>query len=174
MSAPLPQTTELATLLLEAELTIAFAESLTGGLLTAELAKIPGISASLQGGVVAYQTELKHRMLGVDDDLLAREGAVSPETALAMAKAVRRAARTGDEDVDIGVSTTGVAGPAAQEGKPAGLVFVGIDSIFGEGVVKLDFSNLVDAADPLTSREHIRTATVEAAVFNVTEHLAKQ
>lgn len=172
MSAPMPQTTELAEILLAAGLTISVAESLTGGLLTAELAKVPGISASLQAGIVAYQTELKHKLLDVDSDLLAREGAVSAEAALAMARGVRRVTRIDRRDPDIGVSTTGVAGPSQQEGKPAGLVYVGIDSIFGDHVVRLDFSNLVDPADVLGSRERVRTATVEAAIFNVAEHLA--
>ena len=172
MSAPLPQTTDLARTLLEAGLTIAVAESLTGGLLTAELTKVPGISASLQGGVVAYQTALKHRLLGVDDELLAREGAVSPETAIAMARGVRRALALDEREPDIGVSTTGVAGPSAQEGKPVGLVFVGVSSIFGEHVARLDFANLVDPADASASRDRVRAAAVEAAVFNVAEHLA--
>ncbi|GGA74428.1 hypothetical protein GCM10011490_26410 [Pseudoclavibacter endophyticus] len=171
MSAPLPQTIELATVLLDAELTIAVAESLTGGLLTGELAKVPGISASLQGGIVAYQTELKHRLLGVPESVLERFGAVSPETALAMAKGVREATSRDGGSPDIGVATTGVAGPDAQDGKAAGLVFIGIDSIFGEQVIRLDFSRLVDVADALASRDRVRTATVEAAVYNVAEHL---
>lgn len=173
MIAPLPQTSELAQVLLEAGLTIAVAESLTSGLLTAELARVPGISAVLQGGIVAYQTPLKHSLLGVDADVLARDGAVSAATALAMAKGVRRSLALDGVQPDIGVATTGVAGPAEQEGKPAGLVFVGIDSVFGEHVVQLNFANLVDVSDGVGSRERVRTATVEAAIFNVTEFLAQ-
>lgn len=173
MSAPMPQTTELAQTLLGSGLTIAVAESLTGGLLTAELAKVPGISASLQGGIVAYQTPLKHELLGVDADVLAREGAVSAACALAMAHGVRRALRLDGREPDIGVATTGVAGPAEQEGKPAGLVFVGIASIFGEQTVRLDFASLIDETDALGSRDRVRTAAVEAAVFNVAEHLVR-
>lgn len=174
MSEPMPQTLELAATLLEAGLTIAVAESLTGGKLTAELARVPGISASLYGGVVAYQTSLKRDLLDVDARVLAVEGAVSSATALAMAAGVRRALRVDGAEPDIGVATTGVAGPAPQEGKPAGLVFVGIDSVFGQHVVELDFSSLVDERDPVASRERVRTATVEAAVFNVTELLARR
>lgn len=173
MNDPMPQTTELAAVLLRAELTIAIAESLTGGLLTAELTRVPGISASLQGGIVAYQTELKRRLLGVDKDMLAREGAVSADTARAMARGARKVMKQGRLKIDIGVATTGVAGPAMQEGKPAGLVYIGIDSIFGDEVIELDFSGLIDPADAVGSRDRVRRATVEAAVFNVTEHLAK-
>lgn len=173
MNDLMPQTEELTAVLLRAELTIAVAESLTGGLLTGELARVPGISASLQGGIVAYQTDLKHRLLGVDKDVLAREGAVSAETALLMARGARKAMKQGRRKIDIGVSTTGVAGPAMQEGKPAGLVYVGIDSIFGDEVITLDFAGLIDPADAVNSRDRVRRATVEAAIFNVTEHLAK-
>lgn len=174
MSTPMPQTLELASTLLEAGLTIAVAESLTGGLLTAELARVPGISASLAGGIVAYQTPLKRTLLGVDARLLAVEGAVSAGTAVAMAAGARRAMTIDGTVPDLGVATTGVAGPASQEGKPAGTVFVGIDSIFGAHVAQLDFSSLVDASDPVESRDRIRNATVEAAIFNVTELLARR
>ncbi|MGO2112431.1 MAG: CinA family protein [Pseudoclavibacter sp.] len=174
MTAPMPQTIELADVLLEAGLTIAVAESLTGGMLTAELAKVPGISGTLQAGIVAYQTPLKHQLLGVPEWILEQHGAVSAETAAAMAKGIRSATKSGGASPDIGVSTTGVAGPDWQEGKPAGLVFVGIESIFGERVVKLDFARLIDGADPVGSRDRIRTATVEAAIFNVAEHLSSR
>lgn len=173
-NAPLPQTQELAATLLQAGLTIAVAESLTGGAVVAELASIPGISASLAGGIVAYQTPLKAQLLGVDADLLATHGAVSGETALAMAAGARTVMTVGETVPDIGVATTGVAGPSAQEGKPVGLVFVGIDSLFGSHVVELDFSSLVVAGDDAGSRNRIRQAAVEAAVFNVSEHLSQQ
>jgi len=170
------QTQELGDLLLRGGLTIAIAESLTGGALTAELASIPGISASLQAGIVAYQTPLKHTLLGVSDDLLAERGAVDPDVAIAMAKGVRKAVKTGRRapEADIGVSTTGVAGPAMQDGKPAGTVYIGLSSLFGDRAVPLDFSLLVDPDDPLGSRQRIRRATVEAAVFNVVELLASR
>ena len=98
---------------------VATAESLTGGLLAAALTGIPGASAAFRGGIVAYATELKAVLLGVDPGLLGRHGAVSAEVAGAMAGGV--AARLG---ATFGVSTTGVAGPDRAEGKPAGTVFI--------------------------------------------------
>ncbi len=99
--------------------TIATAESCTGGLLAAALTEIPGSSRCFLGGVVAYADRVKALQLGVDPDLLRRWGAVSRPVAVAMAQGVRRSLGS-----DVGISTTGVAGPGASEGKPAGLVFV--------------------------------------------------
>jgi nicotinamide-nucleotide amidase len=101
--------------------TVAVAESLTGGLVAGTLAGVPGISAVLRGGVVAYATDLKTSLVGVDRALLAAGGAVQAEVALAMAEGV--AARL---SADIGVATTGVAGPDPQDGHPAGTVFVAV------------------------------------------------
>jgi len=101
--------------------TLAVAESLTGGLLAGRLTEVPGASAVFRGGVVSYATEVKASALGVDTDLLALEGAVSARTAAAMAAGVRE--RLG---ADYGLSTTGVAGPAEQEGKPVGTVHLGL------------------------------------------------
>jgi nicotinamide-nucleotide amidase len=110
----------------EAGLTIAVAESLTGGLVTAELVSVPGASTVVAGGVVAYQTELKHSLLGVSSLLLAQEGAVHPDVAAEMARGVREHLAIGGRPADIGLSTTGVAGPDPQDGKPVGTVFVGV------------------------------------------------
>lgn len=101
--------------------TIASAESLTGGRLAVKLTETPGASETFLGGVVTYATELKHRLLEVSEELIEKHGVVSPECARAMAVGVRKL--TG---ATYGVSTTGVAGPGEQEGKPAGTVFVGI------------------------------------------------
>ncbi|MFT4287606.1 CinA family protein [Nocardioides sp.] len=100
---------------------LATAESLTGGRLAARLTDVPGSSATYVGGVVAYATELKISLLGVPADLVEAHGVVSAECAQAMAAGVRKV--TG---ADMGVATTGVAGPDQQEGKPVGTVFVGI------------------------------------------------
>nr|WP_218887785.1 CinA family protein [Cellulomonas oligotrophica] len=102
-------------------LTLAVAESLTGGLVTAALVDVPGASRVLRGGVVAYATDLKHALLGVDADLLARRGAVDAQVAAAMAAGVRD--RLG---ADVGLATTGVAGPDPQDGHPAGTVHVAV------------------------------------------------
>jgi len=105
--------------------TIAVAESLTGGLLVAELIRTPGASVVVLGGVVAYNTELKHTLLGVDAEVLAAHGAVHPDVAAHMAAGVRTALAVGGEPAHIGISTTGVAGPDPQDGQPVGTVFLG-------------------------------------------------
>lgn len=101
------------------------AESLTGGLLTAELVRIPGASLVLRGGVVAYDTAIKHSVLGVDADLLAARGAVHPDVAVQMATGVRAALAVAGEPAYIGVSATGVAGPEPQDGQSIGTVYLG-------------------------------------------------
>ncbi len=106
--------------------TIAIAESLTGGAVLAALVDVPGASAVLRGGVVAYATELKHTLLDVPAGLLAARGAVDPDVAEAMALGVLR--RTG---ADLAVATTGVAGPDPQDGQSVGLVYIGIASTVG-------------------------------------------
>lgn len=112
--------------LTRAGLTVAAAESLTGGLLVAELIAVPGASAVVRGGVVAYATELKSALLGVDAALLAASGPIHPEVARQMASGVRE--RLG---ADIGISTTGVAGPDPQDGHQPGEVWLGF-AIGGE------------------------------------------
>lgn len=102
-------------------LTLAVAESLTGGLVAAELTSVPGASAAFRGSVTAYATDLKERVLGVDGALLAERGAVDPDVARSMAEGVRRAL-----GADWGIATTGVAGPEAQDGQPVGTVYVAV------------------------------------------------
>ncbi|KUJ68566.1 damage-inducible protein CinA [Streptomyces albus subsp. albus] len=101
--------------------TVAVAESLTGGLVAAELTAVPGASRSFRGSVTAYATELKRELLGVDAALLDRRGAVDAEVAGQMARGVRRVL-----GADWGVATTGVAGPTEQDGKPVGTVYVAV------------------------------------------------
>lgn len=101
--------------------TIATAESLTGGRLSAALTETPGASETFLGGVVTYATELKASLLGVEPAVIEEHGVVSPECAKAMASGVR--AVTG---ATYALATTGVAGPTEQEGKPVGTVFVGV------------------------------------------------
>ena len=110
--------------------TLAVAESLTGGALAAAVVDAPGASAVLRGGVVAYATDLKHALLGVDGDLLAAEGAVHPEVARQMADGVRE--RLG---ATWGLATTGVAGPDPQDGVPPGTVYVAIS---GPGAARVE------------------------------------
>jgi nicotinamide-nucleotide amidase len=126
---------EVIAMLIERGLTIAVAESLTGGLLVAELIRVPGASATVVGGVVAYNTGIKHSVLGVDPDLLAARGPVHPEVARQMATGVRNLLAVDGVPANIGISTTGVAGPGAQDGHPAGTVFIGM--AIGEDVNSL-------------------------------------
>ncbi|MET9438176.1 CinA family protein [Streptomyces sp. NPDC006551] len=108
-------------LLAERSHTVAAAESLTGGLVAAELTGAPGASRFFRGSVTAYATALKEELLGVDGTLLAERGAVDPEVALQMATGVRT--RLG---ADWGIATTGVAGPEPQDGQPVGTVYVAV------------------------------------------------
>ncbi|MGW6284968.1 CinA family protein [Streptomyces sp. NPDC055107] len=101
--------------------TLAVAESLTGGLVAAELTSVPGASRSFLGSVTAYATPLKRDVLGVDGGLLAERGAVDPEVARQMAAGVRRVL-----GADWGLSTTGVAGPEPQDGQQVGTVYVAV------------------------------------------------
>ena len=101
--------------------TVAVAESCTGGMLGAAFTDVPGSSAYFRGGVIAYADDVKRRQLGVPAALLEAHGAVSAQAAAAMATGVRALLQA-----DIGLSVTGVAGPAEEEHKPAGLTFIGL------------------------------------------------
>lgn len=140
---------------------IAVAESLTGGLLADALVSVPGASNVVSGGVVAYDTYLKHSLLGVDFELLREHGPVTGEVARQMAAGVRFACSTpGAEELepaDIGIATTGVAGPDPdpQSGQPAGTVWLGVSDQSGTEACRL---NLVG------DRSAIRNQTVIAAL----------
>ncbi|WP_037560063.1 CinA family nicotinamide mononucleotide deamidase-related protein [Spirillospora albida] len=108
-------------LLADRSATVATAESLTGGLIGAALTEMPGSSATYAGGVVAYATELKERLLGVPSGLLTANGAVHPDVAAAMAAGVRD--RLG---ATYGVAVTGVAGPDPQDARPVGTVYIAV------------------------------------------------
>jgi nicotinamide-nucleotide amidase len=101
--------------------TLVVAESLTGGLVAAELTAVPGASKVFRGSVTAYATDLKEQLLGVDGGLLAERGAVDATVALQMARGVR-----GALGAHWGLATTGVAGPEPQDGRPVGTVFVAL------------------------------------------------
>jgi nicotinamide-nucleotide amidase len=98
--------------------TVATAESATAGDISARLGRVPGASLGLLGGTAVYATEAKHRVLGIDEDLLEAHGPVSAEVTLALASAVRE--RFGS---DWGLAVTGCAGPTEQNGRPVGEVF---------------------------------------------------
>ena len=142
---------EIIATLVARHLRIAVAESLTGGLLVAELIRTPGASAVVLGGVVAYNTELKHTVLGVDAEVLAAHGAVHPDVAAQMAAGVRDALAVAGQPAQIGISTTGVAGPDPQDGQPVGTVYLGFAIGSEVRTKQLALSG---------SREHIRSAVV--------------
>ncbi|MFF3350266.1 CinA family protein [Streptomyces sp. NPDC002779] len=119
MNSPAAEVVRLLTVRGE---TLAVAESLTGGLVAAEITAAPGASQAFRGSVTAYATELKHRVLGVDAGLLERRGAVDPQVAAEMAAGVRKVL-----GADWGIATTGVAGPEEQDGKAVGTVYVAVD-----------------------------------------------
>ena len=158
--------------LIQRGLSIAVAESLTGGLLAASLCSVPGISAVFRGGIVAYQTPLKHALLGVDAELLAARGAVDQDVAQQMAEGVRQRMATSGP-ADIGLSTTGVAGPDPQDGHAVGTVFVGIATAQGSHALRLNLGEAIVSGDPVATRQHIRDATVAAALQVLAEHLAR-
>ncbi|MFF2273074.1 CinA family protein [Agromyces sp. NPDC058136] len=136
-------------------LRVAVAESLTGGLVAAELTSVPGASLVVSGGVVAYDTAVKRSLLGVDAALLEREGPVHPEVARQMARGVRRALAVDGRSADLGLATTGVAGPDWQGGRPPGTVYVGVS--FGDDDAAIELSLAGD-------RTGIRRATVQAVI----------
>jgi nicotinamide-nucleotide amidase len=153
---------EAIALLVERNLTIAVAESLTGGMLVASLIDVPGASAVVNGGIVAYNTELKQSLLGVDAELLAEHGAVHPDVARQMAEGVRSRLAVGGRPADVGLATTGVAGPEPQDGQPVGTVFVAVAIEGRVEVIGLSLSG---------SRADIRSASVGAALENLVRML---
>jgi PncC family amidohydrolase len=117
-----PEAAEAGRGLLAAELSVAVAESCTGGLLGAALTAVAGSSRYVRGGVVAYANEVKTELLAVPAELIEAHGAVSEAVALAMAAGVRRRLRA-----DVGLGITGVAGPGGESAeKPAGLIWVAV------------------------------------------------
>lgn len=130
--------------------TLAAAESLTGGLVVATLVDVPGASAVVRGGVVAYATDLKAAVLGVDPGLLERRGPVDREVAAQMAEGVRRAL-----GADVGLATTGAAGPDPQDGHPPGEAYVAASTPAGAGVVLLDVAG---------GRAEVRAGVVRAVL----------
>lgn len=153
-----PDVPALVHALRDAGATVACAESLTGGLVTARLVEVPGASAVVRGGVVAYATPLKAVLLGVDEALLAEHGAVHPEVARQMAHGVRT--RLG---ADWGTATTGVAGPDPQDGQPVGTVHVAVAGPHGDAVRRLDLPG---------DRAAIRAGSVDAVLALLAERLA--
>ncbi|HZK84221.1 MAG TPA: competence/damage-inducible protein A [Desulfosporosinus sp.] len=145
-------------LLKNEQLTIATAESCTGGLLGAALTQEPGSSGVYLGGVVSYSDSLKQGLLGVSTENLRKYGAVSEEVAKEMAAGIR--SRTG---ADLAISTTGIAGPdGGSDQKPVGLVYVGFATPDGVQADKIQLYG---------GRESVRQLTVQAALNKVRVHM---
>jgi nicotinamide-nucleotide amidase len=129
---------------------VAVAESLTGGLLLSELISIAGASNVVQGGIVCYSTESKIEVLGVAADTIAQYGVISEATAIAMAQQVAKKFKA-----EIGIATTGVAGPKRQEDKPTGTVFIAVAGAAGAVAIALALTG---------DRSQIRAQSVMAAL----------
>jgi nicotinamide-nucleotide amidase len=141
-------------------LTLATAESITGGLVGARLTSVPGSSGVFVGGVVAYSNELKRSQLGVPAETLEAHGAVSPETAAAMAAGARE--RLG---ADVAVSVTGIAGPGGgTPDKPVGLVYLHAEAPDASRGIEFDFPG---------DRETIRIRSAVSALHLVRRVLAQ-
>ena len=141
-------------------MTVSCAESLTGGAVAETLSAAPGASESFAGAVVSYATSVKTGVLGVPAAVVEEHGVVSQECAKAMASGCRSLLGT-----DWAVSTTGVAGPDTQEGKPVGLVFVAVAGPRGVSVTRLELNGDRAAIRAAARREAV--ATLMAAVTAV-------
>ncbi|GAA4059059.1 CinA family protein [Agromyces indicus] len=160
--APATDATALITRLVASGRTVACAESLTGGLLAATLVDVPGASNAFLGGIVAYATELKRALVDVDAHLLEERGPVDPEVAEQLADHVRTLCAVDGRPADLGIGTTGVAGPDPQDGHAPGTVFVGIASPRGIRSVRLTLAG--DRAD-------VRRSTVARALAEALSEL---
>ncbi len=153
---------DLIALLKNRHYTIATAESCTGGLISSTLTAVPGASEVLQGAIVSYACEWKNKHLGVNQDILNKHGAVSPECAEAMAIGLRDRFK-----VDCGIAVTGIAGPGGgSEEKPVGLVYISIFTPkYGTKTHKCNFKG---------NREMIRTRSLNFAMNHLIFELIKK
>jgi nicotinamide-nucleotide amidase len=142
--------------------TVATAESLTAGLVTAVLTTVPGASAVVRGGLVVYATELKASLAGVDPELLAAHGAVHPDVARQLAEGARE--RCG---ADWGIGLTGVAGPDPQDGVAPGTVHMAVAGPRRSGNATIGRTLHVSG-----DREAVRQASVHAAIMLLSSMIA--
>ena len=151
---------EVGSLLLAKNLTLGIAESCTGGLLAAAITEIPGSSGYFNGSIVAYRNKVKKKVLKVTTPCLRKFGAVSAETAAAMARGARKATTA-----RIGLSITGIAGPSGETtGKPIGLVYIGLEARKVRMVYQFNFSG---------NRQEIRQSACIKALELLREFLEK-
>ncbi len=152
------EATRVVALARAAGVSVATAESLTGGLVCSALVDVPGASEVVKGGIVAYDADAKHRQLGVSRRLLETDGPVSHAVATAMARGARR-----HMGADVAVATTGVAGPATHGGKPPGTVVVAVVGPSGERVTTCHLKG---------DRSEVRRAAVGLALAHLEKMLA--
>lgn len=136
--------------------TLAVAESLTGGLICSMLTQVPGISNNFFEGIVCYDKQSKMERLGVKATTLSNHGAISEQTALEMVRGLNV------PPVDIGLATTGLAGPEGDEGKPVGLVYIGV----GSGDFIRAFEKRLSG-----TRNEIRQKTANLALYYLIKYL---
>lgn len=150
---------ELGKSLIENSLSISSAESLTGGLFGAKLCEVSGISSVYKGSLVTYQNGAKIELLNVSEETISKYGAVSLECAYEMVKNVQKIFKT-----DISVSFTGNAGPSGSEGKPVGLVYIGISYLGDIEVLELNLKG---------SREEIRNECLNVVSRKLLKKITK-
>ena len=140
-------------LLLDKKLHISFVESCTGGMLASRLISVSGASGTIEQSYITYSNSAKEKMVGVSEETLKEAGAVSEACAMEMAFGGARVSQS-----DICVSVTGVAGPASEENKPVGLVYIGI---YYKGMVRV-IENRFSG-----DREQIRQSACDSAFENI-------
>jgi len=157
MATPPSIEEEVGSYFIQAGMTLAAAESCTGGLIAHRLTNVSGASAYFLGAVIAYHNSVKHALLGVPEEVLAAHGAVSEETARGMAEGVRRLIGS-----TYGVAVTGIAGPGGGSAeKPVGLVYIAVARGNGTTVIRRQFPG---------TRGEIKSQTAEAALNLLLEY----
>jgi len=152
---------QIVGLLQEKKVTLATAESCTGGMLASRIIDVPGVSEVYKAGFVTYANEAKQNLIGVKEDTLAQFGAVSEQTAREMVLGTIKAAKA-----DMAVATTGIAGPGGgTKEKPVGLVYIACGSADDIIVERCLFSG---------SRKEIRQASVEHALGMLYKEIVKK
>lgn len=151
----------IVALLCEKKVTLATAESCTGGMLASRIIDVPGVSEVFKAGFVTYANEAKQNLIGVKEETLAQFGAVSEQTAREMVLGAMKAAKA-----DMAVATTGIAGPGGgTKEKPVGLVYIACGSADDIVVEKCRFNG---------SRKEIRQASVEHALGMLYKEILKK
>ncbi|CAI2584421.1 Putative competence-damage inducible protein [Apilactobacillus kunkeei] len=151
--------TSIVNKLIDDQITITGAESLTAGMFQSTIGGVPGVSAIFYGGFVTYSNEAKAKLLSISMDVIDEYGVVSEQVAIWMAKQSKQIM-----NVDVGVSFTGVAGPDSLEGQPAGTVFIGLDFKGNQFAKEFHFSG---------SRQEVREQSVQAALKMIENEYSK-